>query len=128
MNILEAENELNRKSGEILGVAVAVHKALGHGFYEAVYGDALEIEMKERRIPFEREKRVEIEYRGQKLAHYYVADFICYGNIVVELKAVDTITPTHASQVLNYLKATNMNIGLILNFGETTLKIKRIRR
>ena len=128
MNILEAENELNRKSGEILGAAVAVHKALGHGFYEAVYGDALEIEMKERYIPFEREKRVEIEYRGQKLAHYYVADFIYYGNIVVDLKAVDAITPTHAAQVLNYLKATNMNLGLILNFGETTLKIKRIRR
>ena len=127
MDLLANENELNRLSGEILSAAVAVHRALGHGFYESVYGDALEIELAERQIPFEREKRMDIVYKGHPLSHYYIADFLCYGKIVVELKAVDSILPVHVSQVINYLKASHMELGLILNFGEMPLKIKRVK-
>ena len=114
------------KTYGIIGAAMSVHTELGMGFLEAVYGDALAIELKRRHIPFEREKSIHIMYKGQKLNHYYVADFLCYGDIIVELKAVEQIQSVHMAQVLNYLSATGYKLALLINFGEKSLKYKRI--
>ncbi|MCI6830050.1 MAG: GxxExxY protein [Prevotella sp.] len=114
------------KTYGIIGAAMSVHTELGMGFLEAVYGDALAIELERRHIPFEREKSIHIMYKGQKLNHYYVADFLCYGDIIVELKAVEQIQSVHMAQVLNYLSATGYKLALLINFGEKSLKYKRI--
>ena len=103
-----------------------VFNDLGCGFMEKVYQEALELELKSSNIPFEREKALQLYYRGIKLKQEYVADFICYGKIIVELKAVSELTDKHRAQVFNYLKATNLDLGLLVNFGETSLKIERL--
>lgn len=102
-----------------------VHRILGQGFTEYVYQDALEIEMQKRGIPFEREKHITIEYKGQLLKHEYYADFLCYDGIIVELKAVSSLTDDHRGQILHYLKATGLKLGLLINFGERSLKVER---
>lgn len=94
-----------------------VYNALGNGFLEAVYQEALEMEFKNRKIPYEREKELEIYYEGKKLRQTYRADFVCYGNIIVELKAVSHLDDSHRSQVFNYLKASGFKLGLLFNFG-----------
>ena len=109
----------------LVGAAMEVHSQLGNGFLEAVYQEALSFELKERNIPFEKEKKLIINYKGVRLEKYYLADFICYESIVVELKAVNAITPDHESQILNYLKATGLKVGLLLNFGSKSLQYKR---
>ncbi len=114
------------KTYRVIGAAMSVHAELGMGFLEAVYGDALAIELEKRHIPFEREKAIHIMYKGQKLNHYYVADFLCYDNIIVELKAVEQLQTIHMAQVLNYLSATGFKLALLINFGEKSLKYKRI--
>jgi GxxExxY protein len=103
-----------------------VHRHLGCGFLEAVYGDALAIEFACRNIPFEREKLINIKYKDTTLEHYYVADFVCYDSIIVELKAVTELNKTFEAQVLNYLNATGYESGLLINFGELSLKHHRI--
>jgi len=110
----------------IIGAALEVHKQLGCGFLEAVYSEALELELSARSIPFEREKMLSLVYKGQMLKQYYVADFVCYGSVIVELKAVSKLESIYDAQVLNYLKATNMEVGLLLNFGEESLVKKRL--
>ena len=102
---------------DINGAAMHVYNVLGHGFLEAVYQEALEIEFKKRGIPCEREKELFIDYDGTKLQQTYRADFVCYGKIIVELKAVSELDDAHRSQVFNYLKATVYKVGLIFNFG-----------
>ncbi|HTY11951.1 MAG TPA: GxxExxY protein [Bacteroidota bacterium] len=102
---------------EIIGAAIEVHKELGHGFLEAVYQEAIEIEMRQRQIPFEPQKNLCIRYKELILQKQYVADFICYGKIIVELKALDELTGREESQILNYLKATGLRVGLLINFG-----------
>lgn len=94
-----------------------VYNQLGHGFLEAVYQEALEKEFLLRSIPFEREKLLTISYKGENLKQAYKADFVCYGKIIVELKAVSELTDAHRSQVYNYLHATGYRLGMILNFG-----------
>ena len=94
-----------------------VYNQLGHGFLEAVYQEALEMEFKLRGIPYEREKEITITYKGETLKQTYKADFVCYGKIIVELKAVSELDDSHRSQVYNYLHATGYNLGLLLNFG-----------
>ena len=111
---------------QIIGAAMEVHRQLGCGFLEAVYGDALKIEMTNRKIPFEREKIINIEYKGVPIEHYYVADFVCFDHIIVELKAVTELNKTFDAQVLNYLNATGYETGLLINFGESSLKHHRI--
>ena len=110
----------------IKGAAFEVHKELGCGFLEKVYQDALEMEFKAMGIPYEREKHIAIQYKGQTIDHDYYADFVCYGNIIVELKAVSQLNDIHKRQVLNYLRATNLKLGMLMNFGETSLKTERI--
>lgn len=105
------------QSYAINGAAMNVYNALGHGFLEAVYQEALELEFIKRGIPYEREKELKIFYEGKELRQTYKADFVCYGDIIVELKAVAHLDDSHRSQVFNYLKATGFQLGLLYNFG-----------
>ena len=122
----ELSNQYEALTYNIIGAALEVHKQLGCGFLEAVYGEALELELNARSIPFEREKMLSLVYKGRMLKQYYVADFVCYGSVIVELKAVSKLESIYDAQVLNYLKATNMEVGLLLNFGEESLVKKRL--
>lgn len=103
-----------------------VHKNLGHGFAEQVYQEALSIEFQSQEILFLKETPLEIKYKDRILNKLYIADFICVDKIIVELKAVNKLSPAHISQVLNYLKATNTKVGLLVNFGAESLEYKRI--
>ena len=115
------------ESYKIIGAAFKVYNTLGPGFLEAVYQEALEIEFQREGIPYEREKELKIQYDGVELKQTYKADFVCFGKIIVELKAVIAIDDTHQSQVYNYLHATGYKLGLLLNFGHSDeLEIKRI--
>ena len=106
-------------SYKIVGAAMEVFNQLGHGFLEAVYQEALEREFKSRGIPYEREKELTIFYKGELLEQTYKADFICYEDIIVELKAVAMLQDSHRSQVYNYLRATKNKLGLLINFGNS---------
>ncbi len=101
----------------IVGAAMEVHSVLGNGFLEAVYQAAFKLELKSRNIPFETEKELPVFYKGQQLETSYRADVICFGQIIVELKAIDKLTSKEESQLLNYLSATGLRVGLLINFG-----------
>ena len=111
---------------DIVGACFDVYKELSCGLSEPIYQEALEIEFKLRGIPFEREKELVVYYKGQKLRKKYVADFVCYDDIIVELKALDNVTSKEVSQLLNYLHITKYPLGLLVNFGhEDNLEWKR---
>jgi GxxExxY protein len=110
---------------KIVGACMEVHKTLGCGFLEAVYQEALAIEFQNCGIPFEREKEIEIRYKNTLLSKTYKADFLCYDQIILELKALNQITSDHAAQILNYLKASQLNLGLIANFGGQHFQYER---
>jgi GxxExxY protein len=111
---------------KIVGAAIEVHRELGPGFLEAVYQEALEIELVARSIPFESQKRLQISYKGRALQKEYVADILAYDKIIVELKALDHLSGSEEAQIINYLKATGMRVGLLINFGSVvTLEWKR---
>ena len=116
------------ESYKIRGALFAVHNELGCGFLERVYQDALEVEFRLRNIPYEREKLIHVMYKGHPLGEPYRADFVCYGKVIVELKSVSEILDVHRAQIINYLKATKMKLGFLVNFGEGSLKIERIVR
>ena len=107
------------ESYKIVGAAFKVYNGLGPGFLEAVYQEALEIEFQRQCIPYEREKELKIVYDGVELKQTYKADFVCFGKIIVELKAVSALDDAHRSQVYNYLHATGYKLGLLLNFGSS---------
>jgi len=109
----------------IIGVAMEVHKELGSGFLEPVYQEALERELNSRHIPFEAQPAVQILYKGQPLNKTYEPDFICYGQVLVEIKALSKLSGTEEAQVINYLKATALEVGLLINFGTDTLEYRR---
>ncbi|PKP11846.1 MAG: GxxExxY protein [Bacteroidetes bacterium HGW-Bacteroidetes-4] len=111
---------------DIIGCAMDVHNNLGHEFLEAVYQEALEMVLNEKGIPYEREKVLEIDFKGKLLKKKYVADFLCFDSVIVELKAADGLTDVDLAQVLNYLKATKKKIGLLVNFGAAKLQYKRV--
>ena len=114
------------ESYAIIGAAMEVHRHIGCGFTEAVYQEALEHEFCLRGIPYEREKTVRIVYKGKELDKEFRVDFVCYDEIIVELKAVDSLTKEFTSQVFNYLKASDCELGLLINFGKSSLEHKRI--
>jgi len=120
------EKILSDESYRIIGACMAVHRELGCGFLEAVYQEALEKEFTLRKIPFAREIKINITYKGIALDKSYFADFICYDEIIVELKAISCMDGIHIAQVVNYLKATKLQVGLLVNFGQKSLQQKRI--
>lgn len=109
----------------IVGAAMDVSNTLGRGFLEAVYQEALEIELRDNGVPFESQKRIKISYKGRILDKDYMADFVCFDNIIVEIKAIKQITGIEEAQLLNYLKATGLPLGLLMNFGSAKLEWKR---
>lgn len=118
---------LEDETYSIVGAALEVYYKLGSGFGEPVYQEALAIEFTLRGIPFEREKWLEVNYKGHILEKKYKADFVCHGQIIVELKAIAQLTGADWSQVLNYLKATGHRLGLLFNFGSNVrLEQKRL--
>ncbi len=126
-NLLDKSNVLYRDEAyQIIGAAMAVHRELGAGFLEEVYQEALEIELKERNIPHQREVLLPITYKRKLLLKQYKADFICFDKIIVELKAVSEINNIHKTQLFNYLKATNYKLGLLINFNVESLSPIRI--
>ena len=114
------------ESYKIIGAAMEVHKVLGCGFTETVYQEALELEFQLCDIPYVREKNFQITYKGQILEKEFRPDFVCFDEIIVELKAVSDFTDEHYAQVYNYLKACQMDLGLLINFGKKSLEYKRI--
>lgn len=110
---------------KIIGAAMAVHRFFGRGFSEKVYQDALEIEFKSLDIPYLREEPLYAEYRNIQLKTEFVPDFICYDSIIVELKAVHELEDFQRSQAINYARVANMEIALLINFGEPSLKYER---
>ena len=122
--IMKYEEETNK----ILNAFFEVHKELGCGFLEQVYQKALEREFQLQNIPYEREKKISVMYKGVALGQDYYADFVCYNHIIVEVKALSKLVSAHKAQLLNYLTATNLEIGLLVNFGETSCKYERISR
>ena len=114
------------ESRKIVGAIFEVHKRLGVGLLERVYQEALAIELQYRGIPFERERRYDVYYREQRLDSQYIADFVCYDKIIVELKAVSELTDVHKAQVRNYLTITGYRLGLLINFNELYMEPVRI--
>lgn len=110
----------------IIGAAMAVHRELGHGFLEAVYQEALAIELHRRQIPFQREVYIPVHYDGVELTTHCQADFVCFDSVIVELKALQNLSGTEEAQVINYLKASNRQRALLLNFGSRSLQHKRL--
>jgi GxxExxY protein len=110
----------------IIGASMEVHKHLGHGFLEGVYQEALAMEFTLRQIPFKREFEFTIWYKGVPLECKYRADFICFGEVIVELKALPSMGGCEEAQVINYLKATGKHRALLLNFGAPALEYKRM--
>ena len=115
-----------KESYQIIGAAMEVHRQLGCGFVEAVYQEALEKEFQLRGIPYEREKELNITYKGITLSKTFKTDFICYDKIILELKSVKEFTDEHHAQIYNYLKASNLELGILINFGEASIDYQRV--
>ena len=109
----------------IIGAAMEIHRRLGHGFLESVYQEAAVIEFPFQGIPFEREVLLPVKYRNLVLPSHYRADYVCFSEIIVEFKALARLTSLEEAQVLNYLKATGFQRGLLINFGASSLQYKR---
>ncbi|MEW6241520.1 MAG: GxxExxY protein [Chloroflexota bacterium] len=101
----------------IVGAAMEVYNQLGSGFLEPIYQEAMEIETQERKIPSKPQHEIVVKYKGRPLKKYYIADLLCYDEIVVEIKALDSLSSREEAQLINYLKATGLQVGLLLNFG-----------
>lgn len=111
---------------EFISCCLEVHKNLGKGFLEVVYKDALSYELKKKGIPFEKEKKFQIKYKDIILPHYYFCDFIIHDKIIIEIKAQENIIDIHYKQLINYLAVSGNKLGVLVNFGESSLKFKRI--
>ena len=114
------------ESFKIIGACMKVHRTLGAGFLEAVYEEALEKEFQDQKIPFKKQVKLELYYENQKLDKQYRADFVCYDAIILEIKAVNLIPVAFYAQLKNYLKCTNTELGILINFGTSSLTYKRV--
>ena len=111
---------------QLVGLCMEIHGELGKGHDEVIYKDTLVIELTRPAIPFSRERNYEIRYKGVILPHYYYADFVVWDKILFEAKAVEKLTDSHVKQVLNYLAASKLRVGLLVNFGCDSLEWKRV--
>jgi len=111
---------------QVVGACMEVHKILKNGLSEKVYQDALEKELSLRNIPFVREQKFEVEYKGSILPHYYFADFVAFENLIIELKACENLVDVHRNQLLNYISIAKSPLGLLVNFGTPSLQFKRV--
>lgn len=111
---------------KIVGAAMEVHKHLGCGFLEPVYQEALEHELKLQGIPYKAQSPISISYKDILLGKFYMADFVVYDQIIVEIKAADMLEPNAMAQMINYLKGTGCKLGILINFGAKSLEWKRI--
>lgn len=119
------EHYREEETYKIIGICMEVHRNLGPGLLEIIYKDALELEFKENNIPFEREKEYTIEYKGKVLPHKFYADFIVNEDIILEVKSVKEFSNEHTAQLLNYMKLSDSELGLIVNFQTKSLQHKR---
>ena len=110
----------------LIGFCMEIHRELGKGHDEVIYKDALVVELSRASIPFARELKYEITYKGVVLPHFYCADFVVWNKILFEAKAVDQLSDAHVKQVLNYLAASKLRLGLLVNFGSDSLEWKRV--
>ena len=124
----EMVDERDPRTYAIIGAAMEVHRNLGCGFLESVYQEAFTIELMERQIPFRREVELSIRYKGRILERTFRADFVCFDSVIVELKVAAALTGADDAQVLNYLKSTGLEVGVLLNFGVPSLQHKRLVR
>ena len=111
---------------DIIGACMEVHRELGKGFTEIVYSDALEIEFKRIKMNYQKEVRFDISYKGVLITHHYKADFVIDDKIILEIKAIDILTSSHVKQTLNYLAASRLKLGLLVNFGQDSLQYNRV--
>jgi GxxExxY protein len=117
---------LQAETYKIIGICMEVHNNLGKGFSEIVYKDALEVEFRNENIFFEREKEYLVNYKGIILPHKFYADFVVFGNVILEVKSVSKIANEHVAQALNYLKVSENKVALVVNFNEDKLMYKRL--
>ena len=110
---------------KIIGAAMEVHRQLGCGFLEPVYQEALALEFKNREVPYNRELRFPVTYKGHRLSTRYRPDFVCFESVIVEIKALSGLSSIEESQLINYLKVTGYHTGLLLNFGTRSLQQRR---
>jgi len=111
---------------KLIGLCMEIHRELGKGHDEIIYKDALVVELSRASILFSREKKFEITYKGVILVHPYYADFVVWDKIIFEAKAIEKLTDAHVKQVLNYLAASKLRVGLVVNFGSDSLEWKRV--
>lgn len=117
----------DERTYRIIGAAMEVHRELGSGFLEAIYQEALGREFTDKKIPFVEQSGIEVMYKGKPLSKKYQPDFLCFDEeVVVELKAITGLGPGEDAQMINYLKATKLSVGLLINFGSESLEYKRL--
>jgi GxxExxY protein len=126
MNYSEKEYPLQKESYQIIGICMEVHRILGKGLLEIVYKDAIEYEFNNKKIPYEREKKYAVEYKGIILPHHFFSDFVVFDKIILEIKSQKGIVDEHYRWVINYLGISKCPLGLIINFGENSLATKRV--
>lgn len=117
---------LKEEAYKIIGICMEVHNNLGAGFLEIVYKDALELEFRRAGIAYEREKEYVVNYKGVVLPHKFYADFVVFGQVILEVKCMAGIADEHVAQAINYLKVSGNRLALIVNFGEMKLNCRRI--
>lgn len=120
------KNIRDQETYAIIGAAMAVHRELGCGFLEAVYQEAFEKELQYQKVPYIREKKLPVSYKGEVLNTFYQVDFVCYRSVIVELKALKQLSGLEEAQVINYLKASGLHKALLINFGTQSLQYKRL--
>ncbi len=126
LNLTMSEIYFKEESYKIIGLCMEIHRTLGMGFKEATYKDALELEFQDNLIIYEREKKFSVEYKNRLLSSYYVADFVVYNGFILEIKATAAIIDPHLNQAISYLRAAELKLGIIVNFGAASLEYKRV--